>query len=67
MFGGPMSLVIVVVCVTALVGGVIALRRGLRAGRERNLPIPCPRCRHRNAPQARFCGHCGGPLADADA
>jgi class 3 adenylate cyclase/tetratricopeptide (TPR) repeat protein len=25
--------------------------------------MPCPRCRHENPPQAKFCLECGGPLA----
>ena len=25
-------------------------------------PAPCPRCRHDNPPENRFCGSCGAPL-----
>lgn len=27
--------------------------------------IPCPRCRHDNPPENRFCGSCGTALADS--
>jgi class 3 adenylate cyclase/tetratricopeptide (TPR) repeat protein len=27
--------------------------------------VQCPRCRHENRPQAKFCEECGGPLARA--
>src|SRR5215217_8490516 len=28
--------------------------------------IPCPRCRHVNAPRNRFCGSCGAPLMSGE-
>jgi hypothetical protein len=59
------TVVVLLLIVSVIVGGAVLLKSGLRTGASRGAPTskgdvrPCPECGELNPTKARFCGQCG--------
>ena len=64
----PMTFIVTLVLILAVVIGLVVLIRAFGApGRRREdielgTETPCPGCRHPNPTHAKFCGQCGKAL-----
>ncbi|UCF34989.1 MAG: hypothetical protein JSV78_06720 [Phycisphaerales bacterium] len=60
--GGPMTTIVAILVVAAVIVGVGLIRKGLKQARGQRSVLKCPNCLQKNLPQARFCAHCGQRL-----
>jgi len=63
LFGGPMTTIVVVLAVGALILGFGLIYKGLRRSSKGRAKRTCSRCQQSSPPHARFCAHCGQHLA----
>ena len=59
---GPMTFIVLLVLLIAVIVGVAVIVRGTRQNREDlelGTKTPCPHCQKLNPTHAKFCGQCG--------